>query len=146
MWLLCCSYNPHKPLIADHLQKIQNVIDPLSQKYENMILMGDYNAEINEGSMSHFCQNYTLSNLIKTSTCYKNAENPTCIDLILTNKPRLFLKSAVIETGLSDFHKMTLVIMKTHFAKQKPSMVKYRDYKTFSNDLFGNSLLKELSP
>ena len=38
-------------------------------------------------------------------------ENPTCTDLILTNHPRSFQNSTVFETGLSDFHKMTVTIM-----------------------------------
>ena len=44
-----------------------------------------------------------LYSLIKQPTCFKNPENPSCIDLILTNKPNSFQTKCVIETGLSDF-------------------------------------------
>ena len=38
--------------------------------------------------------------------------NPTCIDLMLTNRPKSFQDTLVIETGLSDFHKMTVSVLK----------------------------------
>ena len=44
-WLLCCLYNPNKTLISKHLHESQRVTDHLSQKYKNMIFMGDYNVE-----------------------------------------------------------------------------------------------------
>ena len=43
-----------------------------------------------------------------------------CIDLILTNIPRGFQSIYVIETGLSDFHLMTLTVMIKNFKKIKP--------------------------
>ena len=43
---------------------------------------------------------------IKEKTYFKNPENPTCIDLILTNRPRSFQDSTVVEMGLFDFHNM----------------------------------------
>ena len=80
-----------------------------------MILIGDFNVEINQPSMKSFCDSYTLTSLIKEPTCYKNLQNPSCIDLILTNSPYSFQNSYVVETGLSDFHKMTVTVMKTAY-------------------------------
>ena len=99
-----------------------------------MIFMDDHNVEPNEATMFDFFQVYNISNLIKDYTCYKNLENPSCIDLILTNKPKLFLRSAVTETVLSDFYKIILVIEKTHFAKQTPQIVVYLLEDIFDND------------
>ena len=41
-----------------------------------------------------------------------------------------------LETGLSDFHKMTLTVMKVFYKKQKPTIITYRSYKKFSNEVF----------
>ena len=82
-----------------------------------MILIGDFNVESNDNHMTFFCENYGLKNLIKQHTCYKSPSNPTCIDLILTNVPRSFQSTCVIETGLSDFHIITLTVMKRGFKK-----------------------------
>ena len=46
--------------------------------------MGDFNVEPTEHAMAEFMQTYNLQNLVKGPTCFKNPENPSCIDLILT--------------------------------------------------------------
>ena len=46
--------------------------------------------------MSSFCD---ITSLIKETTCYKNPDQPSCTDLILTNKPLSFQYSCVVETG-----------------------------------------------
>ena len=37
-WLLCCSYNPHKSNIANHLKKICKTLDKLNSTYDNLVL------------------------------------------------------------------------------------------------------------
>ena len=140
--MLCCSYNPHKNLIVAHLREIQVALDVLSSKYENIIIIGDFNSEPKESAMIDFCQSYKMKNLINNFTCYKNPNKSTCIDLVLTNKPRFFKNSSVLETRLSDFDKMILKVMRAYFVKQTPKVVYYRDYKKFSNDLFRNDILQ----
>ena len=83
--------------------------------------------------------------LINDPTCFKNPENPSCIDLSLTNSPYSFQNSCVIETGLSDIHKMIVSVMRTTFQKLKPRIVKYRDYTQFSNGDFRKKLRGNLS-
>ena len=46
---------------------------------------------------------------------YENTDRPSCIDLILTNCPCSFQNSCVIETGLSDSHKMVVTVMETTY-------------------------------
>ena len=75
---------------------------------------------------------------------FKSLENPTCVDLILTNLPKCFQNSNVFETGLSDFHKLTFTVLKAYFQKQKPKVIKYRSYKKIDSNLFRNDLLNEL--
>ena len=78
---------------------------------------------------------HNLQNLVKDPTCYKNTSKPTCIDLVFTNFPKSLQQTHLIETGLSDFHKLTLTVLKTHFPGLKPNIVNYRDYKSFVRDL-----------
>ena len=73
--------------------------------------MSDFNAEISS-YLEEFCASHNLKNLIKQLTCFKNLENPTFIDHILTNHPKSFYLPSVFETGLSDFHKLTLTVSK----------------------------------
>ena len=69
-----------------------------------------------------------LKSQIKDSTYFKDPENPSCIDLILTSNPCSFQTSWVIETGPSDLHNMTVIFMKNTFQKMKPKIILYRDY------------------
>ena len=71
------------------------------------------------------CKLYNLKNLIKKPTCSKNPENPKTIDLMLTNRPRSFCNSDTLETGLSDFKKLTVTVLKTFFIKQSPKVISY---------------------
>ena len=61
-------------------------------------------------------------NSLNEPTCYKNASNPTCIVLIMTNRPKSFQNSSIFENGLSDFHKINLSVFKVSFQRQ-PSEV-----------------------
>ena len=95
-------------------------------------------------AMSEFCWTYNLQNLVKDPTYYKNPSKPTCIDLILTNLPKSFQHTQKIETGLLDFHKLTLPVLIV-FPRLKPNIVNYRDYKGFVNDYFRSKLLQEIN-
>ena len=113
-------------------------LDHYMSKYEPFLLLGDINSEMSESVMIDFCAIYNLINLIKEPTCFKNVENPSTIDLILTNRGRRFQNSTTIETGLSDHHKLTITVTKSLFQKQVPITTSYRDYKHFNHDLFRN--------
>ena len=116
-----------------------------SSSYENIIIMSDFNICVEQISLTGFYNTFGLKSLIKDATCYKNPENPSSIDLILTNNPRSFQNSSVIQTGLSDFHRMVVTIMKTFFERLKPRIISYRDHRSFENKSFREKLLFELS-
>ena len=81
-----------------------------------------------------------LTNIVYDNTCFKNPENPTCIDLFLTNFLRSFQNTTAVTTGLSDFHKMTVTVLKNNLCKPKPKTVYYRCYKTFYSNVFRKEL------
>ena len=74
--------------------------------------------EVDDNCIRDFCKSYNLKNLVRVPTCFKNPENLSCIDLILTNSAYSFQSSCATETGLSDFHKMTVAVMKESFQKK----------------------------
>ena len=143
--LINCSDNPHKSEIKKHLTALRNSLDLHSSKYEKILTLCDFNVEIVEANMKSFCENYNLKSLIKQTTCYKNPNKPTCIDLILTNVPRMFQSTCVLETGLSDFHLMTVTVMRKSFKKMRPRVINYRSYRDFPNETFRVSLMNNLS-
>ena len=110
-----------------------------------LFLLGDFNADMQDVNLNDFCSLYNFKNLSKEPTCYKNPLNPSCIDLIITNRPNSFQDTNVIETGLSDFHKLTISVMKMFFKKHHPKIISYRDYKKYSPAVFRIELQEALT-
>ena len=98
-----------------------------------------------EQQIKDFCDNYILKSLIRQPTCYKSPSNPTCIYLILSNARQKFQRTWVLDTGLSDFHLMTVTVIRNIFKKLRPRAINYKSYKHFSNESYRESLLNELS-
>ena len=47
-------------------------------------------------------------------------------------------------TGLPDFYKMIVTVLKTTFLKSKPRVITYRDYRSFDYDKFKTDLKSSL--
>ena len=95
--------------------------------------------------MNDFSNVNNLKSLNKEPTCFKNPNNPSCIDLFLTNRSRYFQNTSTIETGISDFHKLVVAVLNMFYKKQKPKIIRYRNYKTFNGQLFRIEVDKELA-
>ena len=111
-------------------------MDEFSKNYGNLIFLGDLNKCINDNALTSFCSLNNLTNLIDKATCYKNPDKPTCVNLILMNRPNYFQQNNVFESGLSDFHMMVEIELKMGFQKLKPHLVNCYDYKHFDNENF----------
>ena len=133
------SYNPNKSQISHHLECLNSLLDEYFKKDENYVFTGDFNVNISESSMKEFCSLNGLKNLINEPTCYKNSEKPTYIDLILANQPNLFQHSTALETGLSDFHLLTVTEFKMNFQKCKSHIITYWNY-NYDNDVFRSKI------
>ena len=119
-----CSYNPHQNSISNDLEYLNCLIDEHRSILDNFISIGDFKVSANHNSMINFYDLNGLRNLINVPTCYKNFDNPTSIDLILPNRPSYFQRSTLFETGLSDFHLLTITEFKTSFQKREPKIIK----------------------
>ena len=108
-WLVCCSYNRNKNNNQSHLALY-------SSNYENFIILGDFNIGIDNSYMGDIRDTYDLKSLIITkATCWKIPANTAWINFLWTNHPCSFQNSFAFETGLPDFHKMTVTITKASF-------------------------------
>ena len=93
--------------------------------------MGDFNVDVKEVSLHLFYNQYKLKSLNKDPTCYKNIDNPSSIDLLLTNSAKSFESSCTIETGFSDFHKLVVAVLNEKHERIPPKVIQYRDYEKF---------------
>ena len=96
--------------IETFFEEMNEVISKALCKYENLVVVGDFNIDIkssnsDKGKLGNFCDLFNLTNLVHSENCFmKNSKS--IVVLILTNKPLHLQKTHVVETGLSDYHKM----------------------------------------
>ena len=123
----------------------RSTIDAHLSNHENIILLGDFNSCMLDSSTRAFSETYEFRSLVKEAICFKNPEDPSCIDLILTNKHLSFQRSYAIETD------WTIWILQNgtdcdemHSPKRKPRIITYRKYKNFCNETFMTTLQHEV--
>ena len=82
-----CCYNSYKILINYHLQESTKGILIYSKKYDGILLMRNFNAEVSKTSFYFYllflyvcmcvcvcvCELYDVKSVINQSTCYKNS-------------------------------------------------------------------------
>ena len=93
-------------------------------------------------NLQNFTDTFSLDNFINEPKCFKG--NPHCIDLILTNRKCYFQNTCVTESGISDFHKLTAVSLKSHILKSPPKVKHFRNYKSFDENAFNEDLKSRL--
>ena len=84
-----------------------------------------------------------MNNLIKGKTCFK-ADSGISVDFMLTNRPRSFHKTSIIETGFSHHHNMIVSFFRTYFERFKSKKLEYRNYRKFEKTKFLCELDQEL--
>ena len=127
------------------MNELGKALDIYLHKYGHILPIGHFSSEISERSMHDFCNVYNLESLSNTLTCFKNPENPSCVDFLLANSKNNFDEAVVLELGISDFHKLLVSLLKSYFKKEDPKLIIHRDYKYFDNKMFSNELENEHS-
>ena len=89
----------------------------------------------NETILSEFLNAYNAKNIVKNKNCFKSIENPSCVDLIITDKSGSFQHTNVFETGISDHHKLVTTVLKAKFTKASPKYVHYCNCKILMNKI-----------
>ena len=81
------------------------------------MLVGDFNQEKSEPRLLQFLFEMSTKkkNIIKEPTCFKSLSNTTSTDLAITNSSSNFQNTEAILTGLTDFHKMVVSVLKQTF-------------------------------
>ena len=69
----------HKSDIGKHLDITSKLLDTNSTNYENIMILGDFNASVEDETLDTFCKSCSFNSLIKQLKCFKNPENPNCI-------------------------------------------------------------------
>ena len=144
-WCIISVYRSEQITVDIFLKQFSKSLDMVLDEYENVAVIGDLNinslkkhshfdkAKFNK--LKTFCDTYDFSNLIKGPTCFQS-DDPSSIDVILTNKNRSFIHSKSIMNGLSDHHSFVCTMLKTTIKKLKPTKINYRSFKNFNEKYF----------
>ena len=72
MWVVFFWYNPQNSSLTTDMGSIGKVIESLSAKYENFIMIFYFNTSELYTSVENFCGIYSFKNFIKQPTFFKN--------------------------------------------------------------------------
>ena len=114
--------------------------------YDNIVLAGDLNIDLLDSSkdtsdhLSDLLDVFNLKNLVKEPTCFMS-DKGSLTDITLTNKPRSFHKTQGFATGISDFHKLVVTVLRSYYKKLP---VKRFGKATFLRDLNSRLIQGEL--
>ena len=146
-WFIMFAYRPESINRDLFFNEVNICLGKAVTKYDYVILAGDLNVDMDlpksdtKGLLKDLCESFDLSNLITAKTCTKQNEGSS-LDVFLTNHPLCFQHTSVIETGMSDHHKMIGSFLKSTFRRLPPKNISYRDYKNFDSVTFLNELSK----
>ena len=143
-WLLIGIYRPPSQPKDFFLEEMRKNFEQFCTKYENFLMIGDFNLSEDDDSLDQFMQELNLENVVKVPTCFKS-DSPTCIELILTIDKKKLANIRAVETGLSDFHAMVVTTLKGSFHKRGPRIITYRDNSKFDNHSFREKVGEELN-
>ena len=117
-WLFVSIYKPPLQNNQSFVSILSNLLDFYSNKYDNKVVLGDFNLEATSPSILSFMDSQKFVSLIKNKKCFK--EIVSCIDLILTNRKYSFKNTSSYKTGLNDHHHLIYSVMKTIFKCEEP--------------------------
>ena len=125
------------------LDKMQFIVDDCLIRSSNIVITGDLNLNLldkdTESSPGMKLNNFMDIFVVREPTCYAT-NNPTLIDVIITNCSQTFAKTLTCNTSLSDYHYMVVSVLKKHAPLIKNREVTYRTYKTLNADALRNDI------
>ena len=110
------------------ISNLSKNINAFSTKYDNILLMGDFNLTIENKHLKELLilSLFILKSLILSPTCFQPI-NPTWIDLISINQEGLFINFNTCEVGRSDHHHLVSTILSKKISKGSTKTLFYRD-------------------
>ena len=109
-------YKPPSQNEEFFISNLSKTINAFSTKYDNILLMGDFNLTIENKHLEELLSVLNIKSLISYPTCFQSI-NPTCIDLILTKQEHLRGNSNPCEVGISQHHHLVSTMLNKKISK-----------------------------
>ena len=125
----------------EFFKEYSNTLGTALKYYDNTVPAGDHNIDLLDPSndtanhLPDLLDVFNLKNLVKDPTCFVS-DKWSLIDIILTNKPRSFHKKQGFVTGINDFHKLVVNLLRSYYKKLSPKNILYRNVKRFEKTTF----------
>ena len=131
-------YRPPNIAVSALIHAIENMLGKCFQESKSVYIIGDLNVNFLSlpNQLSEICDTFDLKQIIKTATCFKSKDNPSLLDVILTNCPRSISKAINLSIGISDFHNYISAATKITRPSNQPKVIYYRSFKNFDNDTY----------
>ena len=125
---------------------IECMLNMCFQESNNVFIIGDLNVNFlhHPNQLTQVCDNFDLRQIVKEPTCFKSVDNPSLLDIILTNCPRSITSSINLPLGISDFHNFISAATKIKRPSNEPRTINYRTMKNFNEDVYKQDL--EIAP
>ena len=142
-WLFVGCYKPSSQNEEFFISNLSKTINAFSTKYDNILLMVDFNLTIENKHLEELLNLFNLKSLILSLT-YFQSTNPTCIDLVLTNQEDLFNNSNTCEVGIPDNHYLVLTMLNKKNSKAVPKLYFIEIIRSLIKNKFTKDLTHEL--
>ena len=125
-----------------HTNILNNAIEIMLNKClletKFIVIIGDLNVNFvkNPNQLTDLCDTFDLKQTVKNPTCFKSIENPSLLDVILTNCPKSLTTTINLPLGISDFHNYISAATKINGPSNEPKVIYYRSFKKFNNDIY----------
>ena len=144
-WLYVCMYSPHSKYKIECVSYIENVLSQANAEcFSSIYIIRDLNINMMSNQKSKCLRDvldvYGMKNVINSPTCFKS-QNPTLIDVILTNNARRVNATINTNTGVSDFHHLVGFSTKLHVPRPNRGKITHRSYKHFEEENFRNDVM-----
>ena len=127
-WFCMGIYRPPKfDNLDTFFKEVSDSLSKTSLTFERLIIMGDFNIDINTAGMDvhkldEFCNLFDLTSLVKAETCCTK-NHKSIIYLFLRNRSLSFQKTRTNETGISDYHELISTFLKSHYTCLKLKII-----------------------
>ena len=142
IWFFIIVYRPPQINTSYLCLALEQMSEKCQFLGKSVFVMGDLNVNVlkNRHALADFLDTYCMQNVVKGPTCFKNPDNPTLVDVILTDSWSRVHKCINVGNGISDFHNLICAASKMHVPQTCPRKICYRSYKHFCDTKFVEAL------
>ena len=131
-------YKPPRVNTQNIITTLSKMLDKFLTEVRSVFIVGDINIDMQctPKPFSDFLNMYNLVNVVDKPTCFKSVENPSLIDVVLTNTPKRLASHLNACIGVSDHHNIICAATRGHLRRNHQRNIQYRSMKNFNADHF----------